>query len=209
MWSSLVELVLATIFGAANICGGNVGWAVALVSFALRVALIPLTIRVQRRARETQEKLARIRPKLAWLEKRWAAKPDVLALETLALYKREGVRAFDPVQWVSFGVQAPLFLAVNSVVRSGLGAGVQWLWVAELARPDKLLAVVASVMVGVTMWPASKGGPVFEASGAPPQYSSIVFVVVTVALKLLHTLCVETCFAASSAGVASGRSQRP
>ena len=87
MWTSLVELVRAAIFGAAHLCGGNVGAGVALVSFALRIALIPLTLRAARRARETQAKLAGLKPTLDRLRARHAKEPQVLARGTMARYK--------------------------------------------------------------------------------------------------------------------------
>ena len=72
MWGSFVELLRAAIFGAAHVCGGSLGSGVLLVSAVVRLALLPLTLRLARRAREQQAKLATLKPQLDALQRRYA-----------------------------------------------------------------------------------------------------------------------------------------
>ena len=58
-WSDVIDLLRALIFGVAHVCNGSVGVAVILVSFAIRLALLPLTLRLARRARETPAAVGR------------------------------------------------------------------------------------------------------------------------------------------------------
>ncbi len=151
MWNAFIELIQALIFAVAHVCGGNVGAAIAVVSFTVRLALVPMTRRMAQRARERQAVLARLKPQLARLDKRYAKDQRRLAEETLALYRANGVRMFDPQALVGYAIQAPLFGGLYGAVRAGLGAGKRFLWVADLARPDAAMALVASALVGLSI----------------------------------------------------------
>jgi hypothetical protein len=58
MWDSFVEILRATIFSVAHLCGGSLGGGIMLVSAGVRLALLPLTLRLARRAREQQALIA-------------------------------------------------------------------------------------------------------------------------------------------------------
>ena len=151
MWHAFIELIQALTFAVAHVCGGNVGAAIAVVSFTVRLALVPWTRRMMRRAHERQAVLARLKPQLDRLQKRYANDQRRLAEETLALYKANGVRMFDPQALVGYAILAPLFGGLYGAVRAGLGAGKRFLWVADLARPDAAMALVASALVGLSI----------------------------------------------------------
>ncbi len=149
MWDTSIELLRALILTVAQAMGGSVGGSIALVSFAFRLALIPLSLKVARRMNTPvqQAKLAELKPQLERLKKRHANDSHALARETMALYKRNGVRLMDPLMLASMAIQLPLLGALFAVVRAGLGAGKRYLWIADLSRPDVLLATGASALV--------------------------------------------------------------
>jgi YidC/Oxa1 family membrane protein insertase len=74
-WTDVVDVLRAIIFGVAHVCNGSVGVAVILVSLAIRLALLPLTLRLARRAREHQRRLNELRPELERLQRRYANDP--------------------------------------------------------------------------------------------------------------------------------------
>ncbi len=151
MWESLVELVRAAIVTVAHACGGSLGAAVLVVSFGLRIALLPLTLRIARQARQRQALLAELKPRLERLRARHANDPAALLRETQALYRANGLRLFSADGIAALAIQAPLFAALFGATRRGLGAKVRFLWVAELARPDALLAWGVSVLTAIVM----------------------------------------------------------
>ena len=75
----------------------------------------------------------------------------VLLRETQALYRANGLRLFSADGIAALAIQAPLFAALFSATRRGLGTKVRFLWVAELARPDALLAWGVSVLTAIVM----------------------------------------------------------
>ena len=72
MWAAFVEVIRAAIFSAAHVCGGSLGGGILLVSAVVRIALLPLTLKLARRAREQQAKLAALKPELDAIRRRHA-----------------------------------------------------------------------------------------------------------------------------------------
>jgi membrane protein insertase Oxa1/YidC/SpoIIIJ len=74
-------------------------------------------------------------------------------------------------------VQVPLLAALFSAVRSGLGVGVRFAWVADLARPDRLLiGLVASLAAGAA-WIAPTAAPNQSAQGAAVLVAALASIV--------------------------------
>lgn len=149
MWEATVELLRLLIVSVASICAGSLGAAILLVSFGMRLALLPLTLRLAREARARQQRMAALRPELERLRRRYANDPARLWRETQALHERHGIRLFTPTGMLGLAVQLPLFAALFAATRRGLGAKVRFLWIAELARPDALLALAVAVLTGL------------------------------------------------------------
>lgn len=150
MWASLVELVRATIFTGAHLLGGSLGASIMLVSALVRLALLPLALRSARLARTQQAKLETLKPQLERLQKRFANDPGKLATETLALHRANGITMFTPGNIASALIQMPLLGALYSAVRSGLGARVRFLWIADLSRADVLIVMLVAGVGGLS-----------------------------------------------------------
>jgi YidC/Oxa1 family membrane protein insertase len=161
MWGGFVELLRAAIFGAAHVCGGSLGSGIMLASAAIRLALLPLTLRLARRDREQQSKLATLKPQLDALQRQYASDPQRLFTEQLALREKHGIKLVTPSGFVGLAVQLPVLSGLFAAVRTGLGTKVRFLWVADLARPDRtlVLGVAALTAWGVSRAPAVPGQP--------------------------------------------------
>lgn len=144
MWTSFVELIRATIFTAAHVCSGSLGGGVVIVSTLVRLALLPLTLRMARQAMVRQRAMAALQPKLKRLQERFEKDPARLFAETNALHAQHGIRILDPRPVLGGLIQAPLMIGLYSAVRTGLGNGVRFLWVADLARPDRILVTIVA-----------------------------------------------------------------
>ena len=155
MWAAFVELLRAAIFSAAHVCGGSLGGGILVVSAVVRLALLPLTLKLARRAREQQAKLAALKPEIDALQRRYANEPRRMMQEVRALQERNGIKIFTPGSIVGFAIQMPLLGGLFAAVRNGLGAKVRFLWVADLARPDLtvLLGIAALTAWGVSSSP--------------------------------------------------------
>ena len=114
MWTALVDLTYAALFALSTVFGGNMALAIVVLSVTVRLALLPLTLRIAYRSLETQRKLKEIEPQVAELRRR--KRYDDIA----RLYKEHGLSVFD-VKGVMGGlVQAPIFFAVLAAIRRGI-----------------------------------------------------------------------------------------
>jgi YidC/Oxa1 family membrane protein insertase len=159
MWAAFVELLRAAIFGAAHVCGGSLGAGILLVSALVRLALLPLTLRLARISREQQTKLAALKPELEALQRRYASDPQRLFLETRALHAKHGINLVRPSSFVGLAVRFPVLGGLFAAVRNGLGAKVRFLWIADLARADGalLLGIAALTAMAVSVAPTTPG----------------------------------------------------
>jgi YidC/Oxa1 family membrane protein insertase len=161
MWAAFVELLRAGIFGAAHVCGGSLGGGILVVSALLRLALLPLTLRLARRAREQQARVAALRPEMEALQRLHANEPRRLMQEVRALHAKHDIKLVTPSSFVGLAIQFPVLSGLFSAVRTGLGAKVRFLWVADLARPDGvlMLGVAALTAWGISSAPTTPGQP--------------------------------------------------
>jgi len=194
MWAGFVELLRAAIFGAAHVCGGSLGGGILLVSAGVRLALLPLTLRLARRARDQQAKLATLLPELEALQRRYANDPLRVMRETRALQSKHGIRMLTPSGLVGMAIQLPVLGGLFAAVRTGLGARVRFLWVGDLARPDGALLLVATAL---TAWSIS------SAPSTPGQTTSQTPLLVLGVLAAAAFLWTASSAVALSAGAGS------
>jgi len=149
IWSSIIDAVRALVFIASQACGHSIGGGILLVSFAVRVALLPLTLRMARRMREHQARIAAVAPRLAKLRERHANDQAALGQATLDLYREHDIGLLPRGSLLAFLVQAPIGAALYRAFGSNLGTRTAFLWMSDLSRPDVALAVACATLAGV------------------------------------------------------------
>jgi len=149
IWSDIIDAVRTLVFIASQACGHSVGSGILLVSLAVRVALLPLTLRMARQVQEHQSRLAALAPKLEKLRHRHASDQAALGQATLDLYRQHGIGLLPKGSLLSLLVQAPVGAALYRAVGRNLGTRTPFLWISDLARPDTALALVCATLAGV------------------------------------------------------------
>lgn len=188
---SLISAVQGFIVLVAAATGGNIGFAIVAVSVAVRVALLPLTIRLARRAEEQAARLARIQPELERLKVQFRKEPERLAAETLALYREHGVRPLDPRSIGVLIFQLPVVSALYSAISRGLGAGRRFLWIKDLAKPDLFLVAITAALTWLTS--------VLGASRDVPKAAAMIGTVLTIAIMWRLSAALGLYWASSTA----------
>ena len=148
LWAGWVQLVTDGVLALSGVYGGNVGLAVVTLSLAVRLALLPLSLRLARRARAQRERMALLKPQLEALQTRLASQPERLAQETLALYREHGVAPVDGRGLLALAAQLPFVGGLLGALGQGRIAAGSFLWVADLARPDTLLLALVAALSG-------------------------------------------------------------
>jgi YidC/Oxa1 family membrane protein insertase len=157
IWSSLLDLLRIMLFALAHVCGGSLGGAIVALSLIVRVALLPYTLRLAMRARAHQLAMQRLAPEVARLRERYANDPIRTSLETRELYAANGIGVLPQGTWVGTIVQSILGGAVYRVVGTAARRAVGFLWIADLTRPDALIASVAAGLAGAATIAAGGG----------------------------------------------------
>lgn len=147
-WSLVVDLVRAVVFSTAHLFGNSLGSGILAVSVAVRVALLPLTLRAARRMLAHQARVAELAPELDRLKRLHSADNARLAEETMSLYRQRDVPLAPRGAFGALLVQAPIGAALYQAI-SGLGRAGRFLWIGDLARPDAIVVGIAAVLAGL------------------------------------------------------------
>ena len=122
-----------------DLCG-NWGWAIVLLTLTVRIVLFPINRRSQGAMLQHTEAMARIKPKIEALKKKYEKDPRKFAQEQMALMKREGVSVMPLGGCLPLLLQMPIFFGLFSALRSSVDLRqASWLWVADLSQPDNLI----------------------------------------------------------------------
>jgi YidC/Oxa1 family membrane protein insertase len=146
------DLISALIANLSQWFGGNLGGAIIVLSLGIRVALLPLTIRLARRARRNQEIIKSLQPEIEQLKKKFEKKPERLFGEMRLLYKKHDCRLFDIPVMLGTVIQLPIFGILYSSIRTSLNAGGAFAWIKNLAVPDFYLTLVIAFLTGLSVY---------------------------------------------------------
>ena len=149
IWSTIVDAVRTLVFLASHVCGHSLGGGILVVSFAVRIALLPLTVRMARRMREHQSRITALAPTLSRLRERHDGDRAALERATLELYREHDIGLLPKGSLAAFLIQMPIGAALYRAFGSNLGTRAGFLWITDLARPDAGLALVCVALAGV------------------------------------------------------------
>jgi YidC/Oxa1 family membrane protein insertase len=94
VWDQFVELLRVAIFAVAQALGGNLGAGIAGVTLLIRLALLPVTLRLARASHAQQELMRRLKPELDKIRAQHKRRPEQIAVETQRLFQRHGASPF-------------------------------------------------------------------------------------------------------------------
>ncbi len=147
MWTSFVSWIGSILEALTLANAGSLGLAIVILSLAVRLSLVPISIYVGRRTVIQGRKMARLKPRLDKLKVKYKSDPAKLQKETMALFKKEGVSPVDGKSMLVTFLQTPIFMAVYSAIRNGLAnSSSSFLWIKNLAKADLYLAMLVGLL---------------------------------------------------------------
>jgi len=152
LWSNTLDVIRATLFLLAHWCGGSFGSAILIGSAAARIALLPITLRAARRRVRQERIAAALAPSLAQIKKRYATQPVRLMEETRKLHAKHGLTALDGRSLAEGLVQMPPAVALYSAIRGVAAKAGGFLWIADISKPDRWLAMLAAGVAAGVAW---------------------------------------------------------
>lgn len=150
LWTTWLETLRAGLEFLSTDAGLGLGVAVVILTLGLRTVLLPVSWSCAYRACLHQKRVRRLQPELQRLRERYAGQPQLLAEETMKLYRKRGLRIIETQPLLGALLQMPVFLGMFSILREGL-EGARFLWVASLARPDFWLALISGATTALMM----------------------------------------------------------
>jgi YidC/Oxa1 family membrane protein insertase len=142
----------------------NWGWAIVLVTVGINLALLPLkfsSLKSAKKMQGLQPEIQKINDKYKNISMRDPRKAEQNQ-EIMELYKKHGVNPLGGC--LPMVMQIPFFFAFYRVLSVAIELrGAEWLWVADLSRPEAMAIRILPVVMLVTqlimqkMTPASPG----------------------------------------------------
>jgi YidC/Oxa1 family membrane protein insertase len=139
----------------AQLYGGNLGWAILTISVIVRLALLPIALRMARHAHAQQKLLHKLKDEIAALKKKHRTHPERLAPAMQELYRKHGVKPVDGGNLLGGAVQFMVGAGLYSAIRRRACAGGSFLRIRNLAQPNAPLVLLAGAITFV----ASAIGP--------------------------------------------------
>ncbi|MBX6378983.1 MAG: membrane protein insertase YidC [Clostridia bacterium] len=158
---------------------GNYGWAIVLLTLAIRLALWPLTQSQLLSAKRMQE----LQPSIERLRKKYANDQQRLNEEMMKLFRENRINP--AAGCLPMLVQLPFLWAIYEVLRTYEAfQGASFLWIANLraADPYFVLPVLAAVATFAQMWLSS------GKSGLVGPQRTMVFVMPLMVLLITRSL---------------------
>ncbi len=132
-FSAIGKMILNALYHLKN-WTGNYGWSIVLLTMALQVLLIPLSLKSFR----AQLSMKKLQPQIAALQAQYKNDPKRLNVEMMNIYKKTGTNPFGGC--LPMLLQLPIFWALFTTLRNAYELrGAPWIgWVHDLSVPDTL-----------------------------------------------------------------------
>jgi YidC/Oxa1 family membrane protein insertase len=146
-WIGLLQELLQTL--AVN-WGLGAGLAVIVLTAAVRVSLLPLTWSLAYRGAVRQAKMAKLAPALKLIRERHADDHHQQMQKTMELYRQHGLSVADGKSLLGAFLQMPVIYGLYRALTHGVGT-TAFLWIRNLGRPDRVLAILAALSTAAAM----------------------------------------------------------
>lgn len=147
VWIGLLQEILQTL--AVN-WGLGTGLAVIVLTLAVRVSLLPLTWSLAYRGAARQAKMAKLAPALRSIRERHAHDHHAQMRQTMELYRQHGLSIADGKSLLGAFAQMPVIYGLYKALSGGVGT-TAFLWIRNLGRPDRVLAILAALSTAAAM----------------------------------------------------------
>jgi YidC/Oxa1 family membrane protein insertase len=144
LWSAWLGTLQSALDFLSVTIGLGTGLSIVVLTLLLRVSLLPVSWSCAHHSCLRQRRLKLLGPELASIRERLRDEPKRYVEETARLYREHGVSPFDGRPVLAALAQMPVLLGMFHLLRQGTRQA-RFLWVASLARPDLLIAMIAGL----------------------------------------------------------------
>lgn len=161
----------------ATILGGSYGWSIIVITFVVRLVLMPVMVSQAKKATIQQEKLASVKPQLKAIQDRQKtattqAEKAALSQEMMLLYKENGISMTGGIGCLPLLIQMPIFAALYAAIEYSPELSKSYFFGINLGHRSFLFVILSLIMYGLQGWLSVLGVP----EDQKQQMKSMMFV---------------------------------
>ncbi len=146
--------------------GGKEGyaWGIIIISFIVRLLLLPLGLYQQKKSIIQQEKMKVIQPQMQLIQK-YQSKATTQQAQTqisqlmMAVYRKNNIKLTGGIGCLPLLLQFPVFIAIYQAVQYSHEISKATFWGAPLAKPSLIITIIATLFYVVQAWMSTKTIP--------------------------------------------------
>lgn len=154
------------IFYTSKTIGGKEGyaWGIIIISFIVRLVLLPLSLYQQKKSIIQQEKMKVIQPQMQLIQK-YQRKATTSEAQTqisqlmMEVYRKNNIKLTGGIGCLPLLLQFPIFIAIYQAVQYSQEISKATFWGAPLARPSLIITIIATLFYVIQAWMSTKTIP--------------------------------------------------
>ncbi|UQS83375.1 membrane protein insertase YidC [Bombilactobacillus thymidiniphilus] len=154
------------ILAMSNIIGGqdSYAWGIIIISFIVRLLLLPLSLWQQRKSILQQEKMKLIQPQLKLIQeqqKNAKTQEEQAKISQLMMqvYSKNNIKLTGGLGCLPLLLQFPVFIAIYQAVQYSSEISKATFWGAPLAKPSIIITIIATLFYVLQSWMSLKNIP--------------------------------------------------
>lgn len=149
------NLILST----AEFVGGRdaYAWGIVIISFVVRLLLLPLSLNQQYKSTAQQEKMRAVQPQLKLIQAKQKEAKDPETQQKISqlmmeVYKQNNISLTGGIGCLPLLLQMPILIAIYQAVQYSKEIGVATFMTIPLGKPSLIIALVATVFYIIQSW---------------------------------------------------------
>ncbi|MEE0003387.1 MAG: membrane protein insertase YidC, partial [Ligilactobacillus ruminis] len=148
----------------SNLMGGSLGWAIILLTFVVRLILMPVMLKQSRNATIQQEKISHLKPLMDDIAKRQqAAQTDAekmaISQELMSLYRDNGISMTGGIGCLPLLIQMPIFAALYAAIQYSPELSKSYFYGINLGHSSIILTILSFAAYALQGWLSMLGMP--------------------------------------------------
>lgn len=161
----------------SQILGNSLGWAIIVITFIVRLVLMPIMIKQSKNATVQQEKIAHIKPLMEDITKRQKeatsdAERMAINQEMMQLYRDNNISMTGGIGCLPLLIQMPIFAALYAAIQYSPELSRSYFYGINLGQQSFTLVALSFVVYALQGWLSTLGVP--EAQRAQMRQMMII-----------------------------------
>lgn len=161
----------------SQILGNSLGWAIIVITFIVRLVLMPIMIKQSKNATVQQEKIAHIKPLMEDITKRQKeatsdAERMAINQEMMQLYRDNNISMTGGISCLPLLIQMPIFAALYAAIQYSPELSRSYFYGINLGQRSFTLVALSFVVYALQGWLSTLGVP--EAQRAQMRQMMII-----------------------------------